>query len=265
MAGTTAVAQAVSRPKAAALPHPRRDRARFFYTGAAVLLLVLMFLGFQQFYLHGRAFPNRPLAPPIRNLIIAHGVAMTGWVVLLVVQPLLIVNRKHRVHMVLGKIGAVLAACIFVLGLWLGIAAPKVAPPEVRLWNLPYKHFMAVPLISIAIFAGLVVAGIWNRRRPEVHRPMMLLATLAVIPAALDRIDALSSLYRNTVLAPIFGPFLMSLVIGGIFLAVRWALTRKFDRYFAVGWAGLVVASAGIMKLATTHAWDRFATLLLHY
>ena len=265
MAGTAGAAQTVSRPKPTTSSRPRLASARFFYSGAAMLLLVLMLIGFQQFYVHARAFPNRPLAPPIRNLLIAHGVAMTAWVVLLLAQPLLIVNRRLRVHMLLGKIGAVLAGCIFFLGLWVGIAAPKVAPPEVRLWNLPYKHFMAVPLISITIFAAFVVAGIWNRRRPEVHRPMMLLATLAVIPAALDRIDALSSLYRNTVLAPIFGPFLTSLVIGAIFLAVRWALTRKLDRYFAIGWAGLVVASAGIMKLATTHAWDRFATFLLNY
>ena len=92
---------------------------------------------------------------------------------------------------------------------------------------------------------------------------MMLLATLAAIPAALDRIDALSSLYRHTVWGTIFGPFFSALVIGGVFLVVRWALTRAFDRYYAIGWAGLVVASAGIMKLATTQVWDRFASFLL--
>jgi hypothetical protein len=248
---------------------PRRimpqDRARFFYAGAAALLLVLMFLGFQQFYLHGRAFPTRPLAPPIRTLLISHGVAMSTWVVLLLVQPLLIVNRKHQVHMLLGKIGAVLAACIFILGLKVGIEAARVSPPEVRLWNLPYKQFMAVPIISITIFAGFVGVGVWNRRRPEVHRPMMLLATLAAIPAALDRIDAISSLYRHTVWGTIFGPFFSSLVIGGVFLVVKWALTRSFDRWYAMGWAGLVVASAFIMKLATTQTWDRFASFLLRY
>ena len=189
------------------------DRARFFYTGAAALLLVLMFFGFQQFYLHGRAFPIRPLAPPIRSLLIAHGVAMTSWVLLLLVQPLLIVNRNYRVHMLLGKIGAVLAACIFILGIRVGISAPKVAPPDLRLWNLPYKQFMAVPIISITIFAAFVAAGVWYRRRPEVHRPMMLLATLAAIPAALDRIDAISSLYRQTIWGTIFGPFFSALVI----------------------------------------------------
>jgi len=243
-------------------PH---DRARFFYSSAAALLLVLMFLGFQQFYLHGKAFPNRPLAPPIRTLLITHGIAMSAWMVLLLVQPLLVANHKYRVHMTLGKVGAVLAACVFILGLKLGIEATRVSPPEVRLWNMPYKQFMAVPIISITIFAGFVTAGILNRRRPEIHRPMMLLATLAAIPAALDRIDAISSLYRQTVWGMIFGPFFSSLVIGAVFLVAKWALTRKFDRYYAMGWAGLVVASAGIMKLATTEVWDGIASFLLRY
>jgi hypothetical protein len=229
------------------------------------LLLVLVFLGFQQFYLHGKAFPNRPLAPPIRNLLISHGVGMSAWVLLLLVQPLLIVNGKYRVHMMVGRIGAVLAACIFILGLRVGIEAARVSPPEVRLWDLPYKQFMAVPIISITLFAGFVAAGVWNRRRPEVHRPMMLLATMAAIPAALDRIAVISSLYRHTVWGTIFGPFFSSLVIGAGFLVVKWALTRSFDRYYAIGWAGLVVVSAGIMKLTTTQVWDSIASFLLRY
>ncbi len=241
------------------------NRERLLYSGAVALLLILMFLGFQQFYLHGKAFPNRPLAPPIRTLLITHGIAMSSWMVLLLVQTLLVVNHKYRVHMTLGKVGAVLAACIFILGFRLGIDAPRVSPPEVRLWNMPYKQFMAVPIISITIFAGFLTAGILNRRRPEIHRPMMLLAALAVIPAALDRIDAISSLYRHTVWGTIFGPFFSSLVIGALFLVIKWALTRSFDRYYALGWVGLVVASAGIMKLATTQAWDGIASFLLRY
>jgi hypothetical protein len=187
--------------------------ARLFHTGAAAALMLLMLLGFQQFYLRGMAYPGRPLAPPIRTLLISHGVVMSAWVVLLLVQALLIVNRKHRVHMAIGKIGAVLAACIFILGFRLGIEAVKVSPPEVRVWNLPYKKFMAVPIISIVIFAGFVAAGIRFRRRPEAHRSMMLLATLAVINAATDRIGPLTDLYRDTIWGTIFGPFSSTLVL----------------------------------------------------
>lgn len=241
----------------------RTNSARFFYAGAAAVLMLVMLLGFQQFYLHGRAYPSRPLAPPIRGLIIWHGIAMSAWMVLLLVQALLIANGKRRVHMMMGKIGAVLAGCIFVLGFRLGIQVVKVSPPEVRLWNLPYRQFMAVPIISIVVFAGFVAAGVWYRRVREVHRSMMLLATLAAIPAAADRIGPVSDLYRHTIWGTLFGPFFSTLVLAGIFLVAKWAMTRSFDRYYAAGWGVLVVVSAVTMQLAPSSAWEHVAGLLL--
>jgi hypothetical protein len=53
------------------------------------------------------------------------------------------------------------------------------------------------------------------------------------------------------------------LFVGGLLLIVKWALTRSFDPYFAIGWVGLVVADGGIMKLAATQTWDGIASFLL--
>ncbi|MFZ2170085.1 MAG: hypothetical protein WAW61_10660 [Methylococcaceae bacterium] len=239
------------------------NRARLFYSGAAALLLVLMFLGFQQFYLHGKAYPNRELAPPIRTLLILHGIGMSAWVLLFFVQPLLIMTGNRRVHMMLGRIGAVLAACIVILGFRLGIEATQISPPDLIIWGLTPKQFMAVPIIGIMIFAGYVITGVWNRRRPEMHRPMMLLATLAAIPAAVSRIDFINVLYHGTVWETVFGPFFGTLVAGVFLLVIKWLLTRSLDRWFALGYAGLAVSSALIMQLATTQAWDHFANYLL--
>jgi hypothetical protein len=240
-----------------------RDRARLFYAGAAALLLAVMFIGFQQFYLHWRAFPDRPLTPVIRTLVIAHGIAMSLWMMLLLVQPLLVLIRKYRVHMAVGTAGAVLAVLIVVLGLELALESARIDPSRIFVWSMTYKEFMAVPFVSILIFAGFVATGILNRRRPEIHRPMMLLATLTVISAATDRIPALLSLFEQTVWGTTFGPFFPPLLCGALLLVIKWALTRSFDRYFAMGWAGLVVADAGIIKLATTQTWDGMASFLL--
>lgn len=240
------------------------NRARLFYSGAALLLLVLMLLGFQQFYLHGKAYPDRELAPPIRTLIILHGAGMTAWVLLFLVQPLLVVADNRRVHMLLGRVGAGLAACIVILGFRLGIEATRISPPDMIIWGLNAVQFMAVPIISILIFAGFVIAGIWNRRRPQVHRPMMLLATLAAIPAAVSRIGPLSALYHDTLWEALFGPFFGTLVVGMLLLALKWLLTRSLDHWYALGYAVLVIASALIMQLATSNAWNHFAGYLLY-
>ena len=53
------------------------------------------------------------------------------------------------------------------------------------------------------------------------------------------------------------------LVVGLFFLIVKRLLTRSWDRWFTMGYAGLVIASALIMRLATMSAWDHFASFLL--
>lgn len=239
------------------------DRVRLFYSGAAAFLLVLTVLGFQQFYLHGKAYPGRELAPPIRTLLILHGIGMSAWMLLFLLQPLLIVTSNRPIHRMLGRIGAGLAACIVILGFRLGIEATLISPPELRIWGLAPKQFMAVPIISILIFAGYVFVGVWNRRRPDVHRPTMLLASLAAMPAAVSRIDAISDLYRGTMWESVFGPFFATLVVGAIFLVINCWLTRSLNRWFVAGYVGLAVSSALIMQVATTQAWDQLASILL--
>ena len=240
-----------------------QNRLRFFYAGAAAFLLILVLLGFQQFYLQGKAYPGRELTPPIRTLVILHGIGMSAWMLLFLIQPLLIVAGNRRMHMRLGKFGAGLATLVLFLGMRLAIESARVNPPDLLLWGLSPKQFMAISFISILIFGVLVALGIWKRKRPEIHRPMMLLSILAIMPAVMDRIDPIKNLYADTIFGTLFGPFFSTLLIGLLLLAVNWALTRSIDHYLAIGYTALVLASIAIMQLAPTATWDHIATFLL--
>ena len=244
-------------------PAKRPTRPRYFYTGAAVLLFVLMFVGFQLFYLQGSAFPGRPLTPPIRTVVMLHGISMTAWMILFLIQPLLIEAGNRKLHMTLGKIGAALAALVVIFGISVALGSARVNPPELLLWGLNPRQFMAVPLVSIVVFAVLVTLGVWYRMRPEIHRPLMLLSVLAVMPAALDRVDAIRNLYAGTVWGTLFGPFFASLMIGVLLLVLKTVLIRKVDRTFAVGLAVLSVISLLIMQVAPTPLWGGIASMLL--
>jgi hypothetical protein len=239
----------------------RSNPARYLYAGVSALLFVLTFLGFQQFYMHGNAVTGRPLFPLVKTLIIVHGVAMTGWMVLFLVQPLLIVGHKRRLHMSLGIVGAGLAACIVVLGIWSAIATTRVEPDFLR-FGLNRKQFMLVQLMHLLPFGLCVLIGVWNRRRAEIHRPMMLLATLAVVPAALDRITGLPDLWAPTVFGHLFGPFFPPLVIGITFLLLKTALTRTFDRWLTGGLVAFAMIGVFMMKIAPTAAWENVARFL---
>jgi hypothetical protein len=240
----------------------KTNPARYLYVTFALLLLVSTLLGFQQFFLHGKAYPGREIVPQAKLLVIAHGVAMSCWIVLFVVQPLLIVGAHRRLHMTLGKIGAVLATCMVVLGLRVPIAVTRYGP-EFPLWGLTRRQFMAVPMFSISIFAVFVAIGIWYRRRPEIHRPLMFLATLSIVAAAMDRITALPPLYADSVWGRVFGPFFPGLIIGALFLCVKWLLTRSFDRYYAAGYAALVAVNVLTLVVAPSELWGRFAAYLV--
>ncbi len=237
---------------------------RWFYSLASLCLLVLMFVGFQLFYLHGQAYPGRPLTPPIRMLVITHACLMTIWMLLAVTQPLLVGAGHKRLHMKLGVFGVLLAAAIVITGLRIGIEAARVAPPELRVFGLAPKEFMAVPVLSILVFGLFVAIGVVNRRRPDVHRPMMLMASVSVIGAALGRITFLNELYAGTWWEVVFSAFFMQVILAAILLAVKCVAIRSFDRWLASGVAVFTVACMGISLGAKSQLWEQVATFLLH-
>ncbi|HSI37303.1 MAG: hypothetical protein ACAI43_10230 [Phycisphaerae bacterium] len=236
---------------------------RWFYSVASLSLLVLVIIGFMPFYLQGKAFPGRPLTPPIRTLIIVHGCLMTAWMLLAVGQPLLVGTRQKRLHMKLGIVGVALAVGIVVAGLKIGVESARVAPAELRVFGLDPRQFMAIPVLSIMVFGLLVLVGVMNRRRPGVHRPMMLIASVSLIGAALGRMAPLNALYAGTFWEVMFTAFFMQVIFAAVLLLAKWVVTRSFDRWLAAGVAGLTVASAAISLGAKTQTWDRVATFLL--
>ncbi|MFO0834753.1 MAG: hypothetical protein U0638_07270 [Phycisphaerales bacterium] len=256
-----------SQPDTRRAPSPSHrkpfDPSKWFYAFAGLVMLVSAVVGFEQFYFHGKSYPGREITPPIRTLVIVHGISMSLWSILILVQPLLVSLKRHKVHMTLGKVGATLAGVILVLGVMIGVQSARVAPPEQLIMGFNPRQFMAVPLLSVIIFASLVAVGVWKRKKPAIHRAMMLTATLAVISAALNRIDALNNLYVGTIWDHLFGPFFIAMVVGAVLAIARCIVARTFDRWLVGSVAGLILVSAGIVALMRTSAWDSIAGMIL--
>jgi heme A synthase len=138
-----------------------------------------------------------------------------------------------------------------------------MTPPELRVFGLAPKEFMAGPVLSILVFGLFVLLGVANRRRPEVHRPMMLMASLTIIGAALGRITPLSALYAGTWWETVFSAFLMQTILVAIVLAAKCIVFKSFDRWLATGFTAFTAVSVAISLGAKTQPWDQFATFLL--
>lgn len=241
----------------------RHGLARWFYPIAGVVLLILTLWGFERFYFHARAYPDREITPPIRMLVIAHGISMGLWILLFTLQPWLVALKRHRLHITLGRIGAALAACVFVLGCFMAVHSMRVMPPEATIWGMHPRQFLSVPLLSIVFFGICVAIAVWKRKKPAIHRALMYTGTIAATDAAISRIDPINALFVGTSWEYHFGPFFGMLLIAAALLVLRCAMLRGFDRLLAASFVVLVAFSFFVTHFARTAAWDAFASLLV--
>lgn len=171
-----------------------------FYRTMALLFIAISLIGFAPtFYLRGH-LPLPPGFAPLTPLIAAHGVVATLWLIMFAAQAFLIAHRRVDVHRRLGVASMAIAAAMVVLGALAslngfrrGAALNGVDP---RVW------WLGVTFPGAPLFGGLVWAAYAFRRRPLVHKRLMLIATINLMPPAIARFAI-----RN------FGPE-MSLPIG---------------------------------------------------
>lgn len=253
----------LSLPRPHTRPRTRSGSLRAFHTAAALLAVALTLVGFHHFFFAGSSYPGRPITPPIRGLVIAHGVTMSVWLVIAFVQPLLVALGRRAAHMRLGRIGAVVALAVLGLGFAIAVRSAQVSPADHVIWSLSPRQFIAVPLFATISFGAFVAVGLAYRRTPHIHRPMMLLATWSVLSASVSRIDALSNLYVGTTWDRVFGPFLFTLILCLALLLVDRIRSGKIDRWFAGGLGVMALCQVLVMQMAATSAWDRLVSWMI--
>lgn len=234
---------------------------RYFYSSVAALFVALMFVGFFAFYTRGTGFGGRVITPEVRGVVIVHGIATTIWYLLFLAQTLLIATRNRRAHMTLGWSAVVVGLTVSVSGVLTAVRSVRFTPPEFVLFGMKYQDFLLVMLMEITVFTVFVAAGILMRKRAEIHRPMMVLASLSLLLGATARMPYVMALFggENT-RGGFFGPVF---TLAAIILVARWAMTRRFDRVYAAGYAATVILYLGAEQLSRTQAWHQIALALI--
>lgn len=231
----------------------QRTSARsHFYPWIALSACLIVFIGFSRSYYLKTVF-GTPELPPLRHI---HGLVMTLWFVTFFAQTLLVAKGRTGLHRRLGVFGAVLAAVVVVVGVTTGIDAGRrgSSPP-----GLPALAFMVVPLGDMVVFTIVVGTGLWWRRRSDVHKRLMLVGTLSMLPAAIARIPLGFIRFRPPVVP--FGT--TDLIILSCVAYDAWTHRRLHP---AFAWGALLVVLSHPLRimLAQTDAWMLFATWLTH-
>lgn len=232
---------------------------RLFYTAAGAIFLVLTVIGFQRYIFAGRHADGTPIDPSILATVVVHSTAIFAWYLLFFVQSLLISTQNRRLHMKLGWSVLLIASTIALTGPLVALRSVRL-DPNTPIFDWSGRQFLLIMYSEIALFVVFVTTGVLNRKRPRIHRPMMLLACLVILTGATGRIPLLNSIFGIHRWTALFGPVL---TLGAILLLVRLAMTRRFDREFAAGYAALAVATVIVTRLAVTDVWANWASALL--
>jgi hypothetical protein len=225
---------------------------RLFYVLAAVAVSVVSAIGFRSFYLQGKGFGGNPLTHQIVPLILVHALVMSCWVILFFVQSALILAGKRRLHTVLGPIGGFLAVAIVVLGTAMAILSAHFNPRAYEMFGGP-RFFLVEMLTEILLFGVLVGIAITYRRRAEIHRPLMLLATVVILSGALARCPIVSDLAAT----PPFYAYAPVLIFGGALFCVQWGMTRLANRWYLASYAAVTATFLLSIPLGKSSLWKQ--------
>jgi hypothetical protein len=231
-----------------------RRRERLFYTGMAVAFVITVFAGFARTY-YLRPYFGTPSLTPLLHL---HGIVFTSWLVLLLTQTTLVAANRTDIHRRLGVAGAVIAVLMVLVGTTTAIVRAKVV--EVPPGAPSPLVFLTIPLGDMLVFASLVGAGFYFRRRGDVHKRLMLLATISILPAAVARLPF--AFIQQVGPLAFFGlPDLFIVVC----LAYDLISRGRFHR--ATVWGGLLLVISHPLRLVigNTQAWLAFATWLTQW
>ena len=158
------------------------------------MFLALMFAGFHPFYIHATHANGSRIDPGIFPLVAVHGASISAWFVLFFVQSILISVRKRKLHMALGWSAVAIGVAIACTGTLVAIRSVQLTPSFV-FFGMEYPRFLLSMFTEIAFFTTFVTTGLLTRKKPKIHRVMMLMTSLTILPGATARIPMLYPIF----------------------------------------------------------------------
>jgi len=224
-----------------------------FFFGMAIAVAATVATGFAPTYYLKPLFA----APALPLFLQIHGALFTAWVLLFVAQTSLVAANRTDLHRRLGVVGAVLAVTMVISGPAVAIESARLARPALGVLARASPLFvLVIPLASVVVFAILVGLGLYYRQRPDAHKRLMLLATLALLPPALGRIRILNAVGPQA----FFGVTVLFIVA---VVAYDYSTRRRVHAVSLWGGLFLAVSFPGRIALGHTDAWLTFARWLL--
>lgn len=158
---------------------------KYFYFAMSLLAVVLVVCGFGT-----TVNPNLLHADIPRPFILwIHAAAFSAWVLFFVLQSALVRTHNVRVHRSLGWFGAALGVFMVPLGITTAVIMARFKFHQLH--QADASLFLSIPFLDITCFATFFTLAIYWRKKPELHRRLIFIATSILLAAAFGRLPYL--------------------------------------------------------------------------
>jgi len=235
-----------------------------FYLALALACALVAFLGFVPTYWAPLATGSLAEAP----IVHLHAALFSAWTLFFIGQAGLAGTGRIAQHRALGLVGISLASMMLFVGL-----ATAIHSAEVHIaagLGDRARGFMIVPVTTVLFFALAVGVAIANRRRQEVHKRWMVIASVAILMAAVARIVRFLRFGADVPPGP--PPIEMSVVpaLGTDLLIVAamihdWRTHGRVHPAYWIGGGAWLAIQLGRIPLSKTPQWQAVADWLLAF
>ena len=161
-----------------------RRRDHQFYIGVTLFLIATVGIGFWPSYFG--TILTGATRPFVMHL---HGAVFTGWMALLLLQVGLAATGRVSMHRRVGNFGIWYGVLVLVMGIVVTFAAP-VMHVRAGEWTADQAAgFLVFPIGDMILFGGFFGAAVAYRHKPDIHKRLILAATVALAFAAVARMN----------------------------------------------------------------------------
>ncbi len=214
---------------------------KYFYFAMSLLVAAIVVWGFshtvEQNLFH--AAPPRPL------LLWFHGSAFSGWVLFFIFQSTLVRTHNVKWHRFFGWFGTGLATAMVLLGITTAIVMTRFDAHTLH--QSGGDAFLIVPFYDVAAFATLFTLAVIWRKKPELHRRLIFVATCGLLAAAFGRFPYLSD--HNLFYAGVDAVILLGVVRDLL-------VNRRVHKVYLIAVPALILCQAIVIHtMANGSAW----------
>lgn len=239
---------------ATVMTQPAISRARTvmrIYVPVGFVCCLIALLGFWPTYF-GPLLRGIPHPLPIIHV---HAAVFMAWVLLVIAQAWLAASGRVATHMKVGKFGMAWGLVVILVG-W--ATAFSLFGDRVQAGTLlEAERRLFAPLTDMVVFAPILAAAWIYRRKPEIHKRLIVVGTTVLLIAAVHRMVFLGG--RPPPLPQLLAVWLAPILLGMIYDFIK---RRSVHPVYLIGIGAVLLMKFGRSWIRDTESWSNFSNWL---